>query len=523
MTNPIDLASIVERECALLPIRNQLIFPGCREEIQVVRPQSLALLASLDLAGLPVVSVFLQRDVGTQLPGHDDLYEVGVAVRVLEFQQHGDLGISLKVEGLGRVRRSAMVRAEPFLVAAVEPVDELEAAGIAGADELLSLAGQALPQLVSELELSRPGQLADRVAAQINASIDEQAEVLAAIDVADRVARTLVLVRRQLDWQASLQQLELPNIDTMKELWPLQDGALERIERAVGDGSMTAAEAEGLRHFREHGYIVWEGLIDSAEIDQLVSDIAAIREHPGRYLLTDHRRSRPFRASGPDFDHYENILDTYVNMESARNVCFHPTILRFLELLFDERPVATQQLLFQRSNIHPLHQDTAFVCMREPMLMVATWIALEDVVPGRGELTYYDGSHRVPHYRFADGSKRFQPELDDEDTAREHILRHCDELGCVKRDFIAKKGDVFLWAADLLHGSNPRTRSPEETRMSAVTHYCPESTEPLYFIRLPQHRVRVPYGERALIASSHYRLPTTEPVAQPAFPLPEPC
>ena len=63
--------------------------------------------------------------------------------------------------------------------------------------------------------------------------------------------------------------------------------------------------------------------------------------------------------------------------------------------------------------------------------------------------------------------------------ARREILARCAAIGCVKRDFIAKKGDVFLWAADLLHGSNPRTRSEEETRMSCVTHYCPETTQPL--------------------------------------------
>src|SRR5207344_1806798 len=97
-----------------------------------------------------------------------------------------------------------------------------------------------------------------------------------------------------------------------------------------------------------------------------------------------------------------------------------------------------------------------------PLLLAATWVALEDVVPGRGELTYYEGSHLIPGIRYADGSKRFMPGIDDDD-ARARILEQCRERGCAKRDFIAKKGDVFLWAADLVHGSNPRTRPIEET------------------------------------------------------------
>ena len=65
--------------------------------------------------------------------------------------------------------------------------------------------------------------------------------------------------------------------------------------------------------------------------------------------------------------------DTYVNFESARRVCFHPKVLHFLQLLFEERPVAFQQLLFQRSNGHPLHQDTAYVTLEKPLEIINIW------------------------------------------------------------------------------------------------------------------------------------------------------
>ena len=518
------------REAAVLPLRNQLVFPGCREEIQVARPQSLALLRSLDLAATPIIAVFLQRDVGTETPGHADMHEIGVAVRVHELQTHGELGCTVLVEGMQRVRRLHTVDDRPFLMATMTMLDDggRNIDGDAEADhvdvELLrSLAAEALPALTTELQDSRPGQLADRVAARIPATLERRAEVLAAQDPATRVTLVLAMVREQLKKQITLRHLDLPTIESMQQLWVLQEGAPERIDREVSRGAMTADEGARLMGFREQGYVVWEGLIGEAAIDALLEDIRGIANHPGRYVITDHRRQRAYRASGSDFDQFENILDTHVNLESARRVCFHPTLLRFLELIFQERPLATQQLLFQRSNIHPMHQDTAFVCMREPLLMVASWVALEDVVRGRGELTYYEGSHLLPHQRFADGSKRCHPGIDDEDAARDALLRNTREMGCRKRDFIASKGDVLLWAADLVHGSNPRTQPAEETRLSAVTHYCPESNEPLYSLQGTGHRRRQPYGERALIASSHYRLPTTECPAVPIFPLPEPC
>jgi hypothetical protein len=65
-----------------------------------------------------------------------------------------------------------------------------------------------------------------------------------------------------------------------------------------------------------------------------------------------------------------------------------------------------------------------FVTTEEPLLMAATWIALEDVVRGRGELTYYEGSHRIPHHLFADGSKR----TDARRTRRARERRRVHEL-----------------------------------------------------------------------------------------------
>lgn len=526
MPNPSHLDAEERREYPILPLRNQLILPGCREEIQVVRPRSLALLRSLDLAASPVIAVFLQRDVGTESPGHGDMHQVGVTVRVHELTTHRDLGCIVLVEGLQRVRRLEIVTDRPFVVGAITVLDGADQgveADHADVVRLRSLAIEALSALAAELQDTKPARLADRVAAEINASTDQRAKLIATEDPAARVALVLAMITQQLQQQTFLAHLDLPSIETMKQLWILRKGAPERVAREVSLGGMTADEGERLMSFREQGYVVWKGLIDDETIDSLVADIRGIANDPGRYVTTDHRRSRPFRASGSDFDHFENIFDTHVNLESARRLCFHPILLRFLELLFQERPLATQQLLFQRSNIHPIHQDTAFVCMREPLLMVASWVALEDVVRGRGELTYYEGSHRLPHQRFADGSKRCNPDVDDEAATRDLLVRNTLAMDCEKRDFIAHKGDVLLWAADLVHGSNPRTLPIEETRLSAVTHYCPESNEPLYSLQGPRHRRRQPYGERALISSSHYRLPTTESPAVPIFPLPEPC
>jgi len=304
------------------------------------------------------------------------------------------------------------------------------------------------------------------------------------------------------------------------DLWPMLPGAANRLARAVAAGDMTPDEASQLTQFATRGYVIFPRAIEPELLDRLVRDVRSIADHPGRFVITDHKNGRAQRFSGADFDAYESIFDTYVNFESARRVCFHPVVLRFLTLLFDTPPLAFQQLLFQRSNQHPLHQDTSVVCVEEPLLMAASWIALEDVVPGRGELTYYEGSHRILAYAYADGTRRFNPKVDDAEAARRHLVEQCERLGCKKQDFFAKKGDVFVWAADLVHGSNPRTRPEYETRLSLVTHYCPTTTTPFWFRFHPQHRTAIPFEGKARLASALYTLPTSGGMARPSYELP---
>jgi len=90
------------------------------------------------------------------------------------------------------------------------------------------------------------------------------------------------------------------------------------------------------------------------------------------------------------------------------------------------------------------------------------------------------------------------------------VLDECARLGCEKRDFFAKKGDVFLWTADLVHGSNPRTRPEEETRMSVVTHYCPRTTWPFWFRFHRNKQKFASYAGRGEYTSLYYELPTPQ-------------
>jgi phytanoyl-CoA hydroxylase len=293
----------------------------------------------------------------------------------------------------------------------------------------------------------------------------------------------------------------------LKTLWTDTPYAMQRVDGMFQAGSIDQQERDDLSHFIEHGWLLWRKAIEPELIDAFASDVRRHHESPGKFVTTDHRRARSqLKLSGSAPERFESLFDLYVNLESARAVCFHPRICNFLALVFDTPPVACQQLLFQRSNGHQVHQDTSVVCVDDPLLLAATWIALEDVVEGSGELAWYDRSHRLPHYLFKDGSKRLSFGVDDQEAYQQELDRACRERGYEYQRFLATKGDVFFWTADLVHRSHPR-RLPEDTsRLSCVTHYYPDTTMPFWFRHHPDRTARRAYGDSAHYVSIHYPL-----------------
>jgi phytanoyl-CoA hydroxylase len=306
--------------------------------------------------------------------------------------------------------------------------------------------------------------------------------------------------------------------ETLRTLWTDSDDAVARLDRKFANGELSTAERDDLAHFIDHGWLIWRNAIEESLIDRFVRDIRSVHKHPGKFVTTDHRHGKSgLKVCGREQDRFESLFDLYVNFESSRRVCMRPRIVRFLSLVFETRPIAFQQLLFQRSNQHQVHQDTSVVAVEDPLLLAATWIALEDVVEGSGELAYYDRSHKLPHHLFKDGTKRFNAAVDDYAAHARMLDEMCQSRGLAYERFMAKKGDVLFWAADLVHRSHPRTLPDETSRLSCVTHYCPSTTMPFWFRFHPDHRQIESHDMIAGFASLHYRLPAEGKMVKPAL------
>ncbi len=197
-------------ELPVLPIRNAVLFPGAVAPFDVGREKSVALVEDVDNFPTPVIAIFAQKDPATDDPGADDLHTVGCAARVLRAHKHSSGNYSLILQGLTRIKLEDVTSTAPYLKAKVKRLDEAVLADDEADALSLSLRDiakqviQLMPELPREAgslidSIQAPGALADLVAANLDAPVEEKAALLETVDAKERIRKVLKLLTRQLE------------------------------------------------------------------------------------------------------------------------------------------------------------------------------------------------------------------------------------------------------------------------------------------------------------------------------------
>jgi hypothetical protein len=241
---------------------------------------------------------------------------------------------------------------------------------------------------------------------------------------------------------------------------------------------------ENVRSFVRDGFVILPGAVSHATIDRYLEEYEEAADDPDFFKVDMPGQGQNSFSREKTRTPGAKVLDTAMLLPTGQELSFAPEIGRFFDEVFEDKGLAFQSLHFEVGSTQALHQDTAYVVVaREPMKLIASWIALEDIVPGSGELVYYIGGHRINEYTYAEGqSKNFDPGRDGHPSHVAHLnYLHAEAArrGLILSRFSAKKGDVLLWHADLPHGGGEITEVGR-SRRSLVTHYCPKSLLPHY-------------------------------------------
>jgi SAM-dependent methyltransferase len=247
-------------------------------------------------------------------------------------------------------------------------------------------------------------------------------------------------------------------------------------------GALTPGEGKLLDAWRRDGFVILPGAVPAAAIDAALVDFE--RAYDGAFgLKMSYWDTEGLHRVDASRDYVRKqdakLLDLHAVSPAIQSIIFSEALSRFLHILFERPSLAFQSLGFYYGSQQPLHVDSAFVRVNSPLEFVASWIALEDIQPGSGELVYYPGSHALPPHLF--GGSRIWVEYDDPELNRfsDELESRAKEAGLRLQRFLPKKGDVLVWSAALMHGGASVT-NPNLTRKSLVTHYCPADLAPMF-------------------------------------------
>jgi len=188
----------------LIPMRNNVLFPGVISPITVGRPGSIA--AAQEAARTErKVGFLLQRDAQKNEAAPNDLYWVGTAGQIVRYITGGEGAHHMVVQGQTRFRALEFLDGWPFLVARVQYIEapeqmnpEIEARFLQLKERAVE-AIQLLPNAPEELALvvqglTSPSMLADMVANLLDVKLEEKQSLLETFDLATRLDRVIKMV-----------------------------------------------------------------------------------------------------------------------------------------------------------------------------------------------------------------------------------------------------------------------------------------------------------------------------------------
>lgn len=245
---------------------------------------------------------------------------------------------------------------------------------------------------------------------------------------------------------------------------------LPQTERSIAQDKLSSTDffknlseenKESALQYDDNGYMILRNFISpdtadkiNVEIDKLVNDGTLKFRYGGKLVFAIH------------------------HSEILRNIGNDKKLLDFLSVLLDGNAKLFQSINFINGSQQKTHSDSIHMTTYPLGGLLGVWIALEDVDENNGALHYIPGSHKLPYFLNSDyenegtslkiGKKSYK-------AYEEFLENKVKELGLKKEIFRAKKGDMLIWHANILHGGEPHT-DKNRTRKSLVYHFFDENS-----------------------------------------------
>lgn len=239
--------------------------------------------------------------------------------------------------------------------------------------------------------------------------------------------------------------------------WLDRENAAEMLDKNEGLGKFPAQWQEQLRQWPANGFMILERFADAAVVETINAET-----------------QRMIDSKAVDFDYTNSrVMNAWEHSAAIRNVMNDAQLKQFLSFTLGSEVVPFQTISFLKGSRQKTHSDFIHMTTEPVGYLIATWLALEDITMESGPLHYYPGSHRLPYILgedFDHDSSAFAVGDDLYGNYEKKIASEIESRKLEKKIFLAKKGDLLVWHANLLHGGEPVTNE-QSSRKSLVTHY----------------------------------------------------
>ena len=256
-TVPADVE--VPSRLPVLPLKETVVFPESMTPLAIGQERSVRLIEDA-MAGERMLALVTVRDGEIELPGWDDLYEVGTAAIIHKLIRVPDGTLRVLVQGLHRIRAKECVQADPYLVGEFEAVPDVTAestqveALTRNVQGLFARIIALVPYLPEELEIAaanvdNPSALCHLVASTLRLKTEEKQALLEEEDVEARLRAVSVILNRELEvfelGSRIQSQVQSEMEKGQREFFLRQQ--LKAIQDELGEGDPEAAEIKELR------------------------------------------------------------------------------------------------------------------------------------------------------------------------------------------------------------------------------------------------------------------------------------
>ena len=257
---PAGKVVVTNRKIPVLPVRETVLFPHAVLPLTVGRESSIQLIESLGEER--TIVVLAQIDPRQDLPKPEDMHTVGTIATVHKVVRMPNQSRFVFTEGVGRVKIVSYAQTEPYLVAEVEMVEDVEPAASSGFEALVRNVVAQFQQIVSESatlsdelrtiagSLEDPARLVDFVASSLPfLTTEEKQKLLGTAEVYDRLDQLNKLLAKEIEVQqlrAKIQTEVQDQVQQSQRDYYLRE-QLKAIQKELGEQDEGQREIEELR------------------------------------------------------------------------------------------------------------------------------------------------------------------------------------------------------------------------------------------------------------------------------------